>query len=405
MSIVTLSHADWILRNTQLVDQAHPHPVDIAIKHGKITAIAPNLPMTAEHEWNLAGRIVLPGFVDLHTHLDKTYFDIPNHSGTLLEAIEVWRSNKQRGMRTRVRTNASRALRTAISRGTAALRTHVDVEVMSDLVSLEALLEVRGEFHNKINLEIVALASPVRTETAEAALKLGCDLIGGAPALEADPYANVADAFVLAEKYGKAIDLHIDETEDPNMRTLERLAELTLAHGMQGRVTAGHCCSLDFMDEATASRVIEKVAKAQINVITLPSCNLVLMGRSQRPVPRGLTRVKQLLAAGVNVCIGSDNVRDPFNPLGNYDLLHSANLTAHAAHMTGSDEILSCLRMVSQYPAQVMGLGGQGIMVGTSADLVVMDTTEVGDLLPSVPARLATVKAGFVTRIERNTDF
>ncbi len=393
---MTVSHADWILRKARLIDQSSLEPVDIAIHQGKIVAIAPSLAMTAEHEWALAGRIVLPGLVDLHTHLDKTYFDIPNHSGTLLEAIEVWRSNKQHNMRQRVLTNASRALRTAIHYGTTAIRTHVDVVEMNDLVSLEALLEVREAFRGKIDLEIVALASPVYTEASETALRLGCDLVGGAPALEADPYTDVADAFVLAEKYGKAIDLHIDETEDPTMRTLERLAELTIAHAMQGQVTAGHCCSLDFMDEVTAGRIIEKVAKAQINVVTLPSCNLVLMGRGQRPVPRGVTRVKQLLAAGVNVCAGSDNVRDPFNPLGNYDLLHAANLTAHAAHMTGSDEMLTCLRMVSTYPASAMGMGGEGITVGARADLVVIDATEVGDLVPAMPARLATFKGGTV---------
>lgn len=393
---MTLSHVDWILRNARLVDQAHPERVDIAIDQGNIIAIAPTLALTSKQEWNLAGRVVLSGFVDLHTHLDKTYFDIPNHSGTLLEAIEVWRSNKQRDMYNRVYTNASRALRTAIKHGTTAIRTHVDIEQMSDLVSLEALLQVRDEFHGKIDLEIVALASPVHTEASEAALRLGCDLVGGAPALEAEPYDNVANAFVLAEKFGKAIDLHIDETEDPTLCTLERLAELTMAHGMQGQVTAGHCCSLDFMDEVTAGRIIEQVAKAQITIVTLPSCNLVLMGRNQRPVPRGLTRVKQLLAAGVNVCAASDNVRDPFNPLGNYDLLHTANLTAHAAHMSGSEEMLMCLRMVSQNPVRAMRLNRQGIAIGAQADLVVLDATEVGDVVPAIPARLATFKGGIV---------
>lgn len=398
-----LSQFDWILRNARLSDQTLP--TDIAIHDGKIAKLAPALPTKGHHEWDLAGRVVMPGMVDLHTHLDKTYFNIPNQSGTLLEAITVWRANKHHDMRNRIRSGMTRAINQAIRYGTTAIRTHVDIELQSDLVALETILALRDEFRPKIDIQVVALGGLTRNDEAnqamESALALGAEFVGGAPALEENPGAALQAVFQAAERSGKPIDVHIDETEDPAMRTLEHLAELTLAYGMQGKVSAGHCCSLAFMPLTDASRIIDKVAKAQINVITLPSCNLVLMGRNHQPIPRGVTRVKELLAAGVNVCAASDNVCDPFNPLGNYDLLQVANLTAHTAHMSGSDEIATCLQMVSAYPAKAFYGNYIPLAEGSLADLVVLDSECVAEIVPQLPHRLGTFKNGrLVTKVE-----
>lgn len=387
---------EWILRNVRLRDQT---PLtDLAIHAGKIARISPALAGSGNKEWELNGRVVISGMVDLHTHLDKTYFNIPNQSGTLLEAIEVWRANKHHDMRNRIRAGMRRALKQAIRYGTTAMRTHVDIELQSDLVALETVLEVREEFRGQIDLQIVALGGLTRNREADEAvanaLELGAEFVGGAPALEEDPEAALMAVFKAAERTGKPIDLHIDETEDPTMRTLERLADLTMAHGLQGQVTAGHCCSLAFIEFAEAQRIIEKVAKAQITIITLPSCNLVLMGRSHFPIPRGVTRIKELQAAGVSVCAASDNVCDPFNPLGNYDLLQIANLTAHVAHMSGSEEIASCLQMVSSNPAKTFYGSSEGIVEGARADLVILDTQYVAEIVPQLPTRLGTFKDG-----------
>jgi cytosine deaminase len=388
---------DWILRRARVADNRPL--VDIAIADGRILALGQTVPQPAASEWDLEGRAVLPGLIDAHAHLDKTYTTIENHSGTLLEAIEVWNRIKQQRNRADVRTTADRAIQSAVANGITVMRSHVDTEVSGDLVALEALLDLREQTRHMIDVQLVALGMPGGTrenrETIEEAMRLGVDVVGGAPALSADPHGDIEAAFDLAERHAKALDLHIDETEDPNTLTLEYLADQTRLRGMQGNVTAGHCCSLAFIDDTTAARVMDKVAEAQLNIVTLPSCNLVLMGREGHPAPRGTTRVKELLARGVNVCAASDNVHDPFNPFGSYDLLQIANLNGHTAHMSGEAELYACLQMVTANAARALVLQGDyGLAAGRRADLVIVDATRVLDAVVSPPPRLGTFKAG-----------
>jgi cytosine/creatinine deaminase len=390
------SGVDYLLRNARVGET--PQTVDIAIDTGFIKEIDHHLELRGREEWNLNGSVVLPGFVDAHVHLDKTFSTTFNKSGTLQEAIDTWREEKPHLTYEGYAARMMQAMQVAVVKGTTHLRTHIDVDSESGFAALEAMLDVREKFRHRIGVQIVALGqaglSNEETQAMQAALEMGADLVGGAPALLPEPKKSIDVIFELAERYTKPIDLHVDETEDPNSLTLEYLAEKTIQHGMQGLVTAGHCCSLAFVDDKTADRVIEKVKEAKLHIITLPSVNLVLMGRGTSPVARGLTRVKELLGAGVNVAAASDNVRDPFNPLGNYDLLHTANLTAHAAHMTGASELEVCLNMITSNAAEVMGLENYGLFEGGKADLVVIDAVNVMNMLAGVPERLATFKNG-----------
>ena len=400
----------YLLHQARLLDRASP--VDLLLRDGKIAALAENLPDDAvdptTETWHLDGRVVLPGLVDLHTHLDKTYSTVRNASGTLHEAIDVWNEHKQTRSVDDARAAAERALRNAVAHGVTALRSHLNATDESDLPVIEMMIELRETWRDRIDLQFVALGHPGENAREDAlmqqALSLGVDFVGGAPALLDDPHASIDAAFDLAERMGKSIDLHIDETENPDALTLAYLAEQTIARDMVGRVTAGHCCSLAFVDDETAARVIDQVAGAEITVVTLPSCNLVLMGRGRQPAPRGVTRVKELLAAGVNVCAASDNVRDPFNPFGAYDLLHIAHLNAHAAHMTGDEELRTSLDMVTTRPARAFGATNVGLHKGAAADLVVLDTRDPLDAVLFPPPRLATFKRGRLvvrTSIER----
>jgi cytosine/creatinine deaminase len=389
----------WLLKNARVGET--PQTVDIAIDGGVIKAIDHNLTLQGQQEWNLNGNVVLPAFVDAHVHLDKTFSTTFNKSGTLQEAIEVWQQEKPHLTYEGYAARMMQALQVALLKGTTHVRSHIDIDAQNGFAALEAVLEVREKFQHLVTLQIVALGQVGLTEeetrAMQAALEMGADIVGGAPALLPNPKESIDAIFALAERYQTPIDLHIDESEDPKMLTLEYLAEKTIERGWQGLVAAGHCCSLAFADDSAADRVMEKVKEAKLHVITLPSCNLVLMGRGVTPVPRGLTRVKELLGRGVNVAAASDNVRDPFNPLGNYDLLHIANLTAHAAHMTGARELETCIQMVTSNPAEAMGLENYGLFEGGRADLVVVDAVNVMNMLAGVPERLATFRNGELT--------
>jgi len=390
-----MAETTWTLQNARLEDGVLL--TDVVLEGGLIAAqgagVAPRGTV-----WDLGGRVLLPGLVDAHVHLDKTLSTTRNRSGTLGEAIRVWGEVKRGLTKEDYLRRGERAVRMALAAGTTAMRTHVDVDGSGDLTALEALLELRERVRPVMDLELVALGNPGVSASEDAAMRaaLALDpdvLVGGAPALAPDPVRTIEATFRLAEAFGRPIDLHVDETEDPEVLSLEAVAEKTLEHDMAGRVSAGHLCSLSFADDATAGRVMDKVAEAELNVVTLPSCNLVLQGRGRQPAPRGLTRVRELLARGVNVAAASDNVRDPFNPLGGYDPLGAANLTAHAAHLTGEGELKVCLEMVVSAPARMMGRVS-GLEVGRSADLVVLDTCGVEDAVAHPPPRLATFKGG-----------
>ncbi|MGH2388446.1 MAG: amidohydrolase family protein, partial [Chloroflexota bacterium] len=297
---------------------------------------------------------------------------------------------------------AAATARQFLAHGTTTIRTHVDVNQFTGLRGVEALLRLRADLGSAPRLQLVALTHPLSGESGSAnlalveeALRMGVDAVGGAPALTDDPRAEIDQIFALALRAGKPIDLHVDESDTPADFCLPYLAAKTIAECCQGKVIAGHCCSLSAVDDDAAARAIDLVREAGIGVVTLPSANMYLQGRSdQGCVRRGLTRVRQLMAAGVLVACGSDNIRDPFNPFGRADPLLVANLLAHAAHMGSPSEQARAIEAITTTPARMLGLPEASILPGQPADLVVLDTDDWGGALAAVPPRRFVIAGG-----------
>ena len=390
------SQFDLIVHDARMADGRR---LDIGMRAGVIAALAPAHTLSlAVESLDACGNVLLPGLVDAHVHLDKTYLPMPNVSGTLHEAVDLWQANRPNLNKADAIARATRAIKHAIANGTTAMRTHVNTLDPVDLPLVEAILELREITRDALTLQLVALGlpgdSPGRDDVIETALRMGVDIVGNAPSFASDVRRSTQATFALAEKTGKPVDLHLDENDNPNSRELEHAAELTLAYGMQGQVAAGHCCSLSFMTDSDAGRIMDQVARAGMHVISLPSCNLVLQGRERWPAPRGVTRVKELLARGVNVSAATDNVRDPFSPFGAYDALMAAHICAHGAHMCGLDELAETRAMVTRRPRAAMGLPAVDIAVDAPADLVLLDSIDVLDAVLCPPLRLATIKSG-----------
>ncbi len=388
---------DFLIRHARLVTG---ELVSIAVKDGKIAAIGSDLEAMAFETKDAHGRVVMAGLVEAHCHLDKnlTLSSVGNQSGTLMEAITNWVAYKPSLTHSDYLERASAGLELALVNGVTALRSHVDVSVVGGLLALEAVSEAKSKFADAMDVQLVALGMAGVSEAESAimleAMNTDADVVGGCPWITPDPRAAVTAVFDLAQKTGKPIDLHVDETEDAGVNTLEVIAGLTYDRGMQGLVTVGHCCSLEFMTQRDAERVMDLVARAGLHVVSLPACNLNLQGRGAHPAPRGLTRVDELLEHGVNVSFGSDNVRDPFHPIGDYDPLKAANLGVIAAHMSSSTQMLTTLEMVSSHAARALRLPNYGLTVGSSADFVVLDATSALEVLSRIPARVAVYKRG-----------
>jgi cytosine/creatinine deaminase len=383
---------DLLLKNAKLEQGV----MDVGILNGRIMVIAPTLELQAAKTVDLEQRLLLPGLLEPHCHIDKTLTakQVGNSAGTLTEAIKNWIAFKPSITKDNYLERGKKALEMAISHGTTTLRTHVDVDA-NGFLALEAILELKELFKDKISVQIVALGNPeLEFETMREAMRLGTDVVGGCPAIRQNPKLEIENALKIAEEFGKPLDLHVDENDFSN--TLEFLADEVLRLQFDLPVMAGHCCSLDFMSEGDAARVIEKVARAGISIVSLPACNLNLQGRGVHPVPRGVTRVLDLLNAGVNVCVGSDNVQDPFHPIGNYNLLNAANLVTMACHMTHDAGIKQAFEMISSNGAKALNLPKSEIQETAIADLIVLEADSAHDAVREIASCVMTIKDGKV---------
>jgi len=404
-----LSGVSLLLSNGRVLRSgaSEPERLDVAIgTDGRITALGPTLPPDAAKVADLNGRLVVPGLVDAHQHLDKsrTRRLVENPSATLQGASTGYRALAARSTREEIMARAERTLDACIAHGTVAIRSHTNIETESDIRGIEALIELRQRCHDRLTLQVVAhLTSdaPRKLEAArhwlEAAITEGADIIGGVPQYAVEPLPFLDLLFEFAERSGRPLDMHIDEHLDSGHLLFDAIIERTIAHGMQGRVTASHCCALSATTPDAAKRIIAGFAKAGIAIITLPAANLFLQGRdAERLPPRGLTRVRELLDAGVRVAAASDNIQDPFIPIGSGDLLEIARWTLVAGHL-GLTDLGTAFDMVSAIPAAIIGLGKDwGIRTGARADLLITDAEDVDDLVATGATNRTVLVAGRV---------
>src|SRR5262245_21613689 len=397
---------DLIIRGANLPDGRQG--VDIGIEGGKIASVEPALKATAGQAIDAKGRLVTPPFVDAHFHMDATLsLGLPrlNQSGTLLEGIALWGELKPLLTQEAIAERALAYCDWAVAKGLLAVRSHVDI-CDPRLLAVDALLEVKKKVKPYLDLQLVAfpqdgvLRSPGAMELLKEALKRGVDVVGGIPHFErtmADGAASVRVLCEIAAERGLLVDMHCDETDDPMSRHVETLAYETQRLGLQGRVTGSHLTSMHSMDNYYVSKLIPLMAEARLNAIANPLINITIQGRHDTyPKRSGMTRVPELMVAGLTVAFGHDCVMDPWYGMGCGDMLEVAHMGLHVAQMTGQDAMRACFAAVTENPARILGLEGYGIAPAKNADLVILQAADPVEAIRVRATRLAVLKRGKV---------
>jgi cytosine deaminase len=388
-------------------------PQDIAIQQGRIRRIAPALSEPAHTALDVAGRLVLPGFVESHLHPDKAFIADRTsglrRGGPTPQALVA--ELKKTFTVEDIYARARRVVQLAIRHGCTSMRAHVEVDAYVELRGVEALLRVQAEFADVLDLQLVAFAQEgifhddVTPGLLRDALQMGLPVLGGCPYMDDDQRRHIDWFFETAEAAGVPLDFHADSGDDPRRLTCEYIAEQTIARGLQGRVTLGHLCTLDLLEPEHRARVIERLRRAAIHVVSLPATELHVKGRADRHRWRGVTCIDELRAAGVNVAISTNNIVNPFTPYGHPDLLRQALVAAMAAHLGNLDQMAWLLDLVTVNPARALGLRHYGLAEGCRADLVVLDAADPVQAITEQAEKLWVIKSGrIVARNARTSE-
>ena len=381
----------------------------VLIDQDRFVAIGPDLPTPEGVEViDAAGWLLSPPFVDAHFHMDATLsLGLPrlNVSGTLLEGIALWGELKPQLTQEALVERALRYCDWAVAKGLLAIRSHVDV-CDERLLAVEALLHVRERVKPYLDLQLVAfpqdgvLRSPGALDHLKRALDMGVDVVGGIPHFErtmADGAESVKILCELAAERSLPVDMHCDESDDPLSRHVETLAFHTQRLGLQGRVTGSHLTSMHSMDNYYVSKLIPLMREASLHAVANPLINITLQGRHDSyPKRRGMTRVPELMAAGINVGFGHDCVMDPWYPMGSGDMLEVAQMGLHVAQMTSLDGMRACFDAVTVNNARVLGLADYGLEVGKSADCVLLQARSPIEAIRLRAHRLWVMRRGKV---------
>lgn len=399
------------IRNARLIGRTGLW--DIVCDHGNVVSVTPSKSTNPQEIDSLYAEegLVTPAFADVHMHLDKAFNAeiTPNKSGTLDAAIRIGAKLKAKATKQTAYEKILRGAQKALEHGTTRIRTHVDVDPIAKLTGVEAALEAKETLKGLIDLQIVAfpqegiLEQQGVIELLNESLTMGCDIVGGIPSRDSDPKQHIREVFELAQLHDVPVDMHVDESDDPTDLTILECVDATLQYGYSGRVTASHCCSLSAQDPERRESIIEQIARAGVHVVTLPSTNLYLQGRGDaKNQRRGLTPVKELLSARVNVAYGSDNIRDPFNPFGNANMNEIGLILAHAAHMGGTDEIASIFDMATWRAGALMDSmitpdpSSYTVAEGIRADLLLWDRGSSQEIMISQSKPTHVIVAGKV---------
>ena len=395
---------DLLIQNASLPDGRRQ--MAVAVQGGSIVEVAAGLNAAALETLDAQGFLLSPPFVDAHFHLDAALsYGLPriNQSGTLLEGIALWGELKPL---LTVEALIERALAYcdwAVARGLLAIRSHVDV-CDERLLAVDALLQVKRLVAPYLDLQLVAfpqdglLRAPAALANLQRALDRGVEVIGGIPHFERTAEQGAASVRLLCElaaERGLRVDMHCDESDDPLSRHVETLASETERLGLQGRVTGSHLTSMHSMDNYYVSKLIALMAEAQLQVVANPLINITLQGRHDSyPKRRGMTRVPELLAAGINVAFGHDCVMDPWYSLGSGDMLEVAHMGLHVAQMTSQAAMRQCFEAVTVNPARILGLDGYGLQAGCHADFVLLQARDPVAALRLRATRLKVFRRG-----------
>ena len=395
---------DILIKNARLSDDQSL--TDIAIEAGKISKIAPSIEGEATRVIDAEGRVVIPGLVESHIHLDKALIASrkPNKSGTLKEAIEVTAELKPTFTKEDIYDRAKKVLDMIIPNGVTAIRTHSEFDPAQGFTGFEVILKLKEEYKKFVDIQVVAFPqegifkAPGTEAMMHQAMEMGADVVGGIPYNDAPANDHIDLIFEIAKKYDKDIDLHQDFADEADHMSIEYLCQKTIDEGYQGRVSVGHLTALHALPEEKLTPILELMAQAQISVMALPATDLHLGARNDEyNVRRAVTPIRKLRDAGVNVCIATNNIRNAFTPYGNGDIFQTAMIAIPVAHLGGADDLPTVLPMITENPAKALKLDGYGIEEGNKANLVILDTKVVNDAIIDIPTRLFVIKDGRVT--------
>lgn len=390
---------------------------NLGVKNGKIAYNGPFFEdasyqrIQAEETIVAAGRLLLPGLVESHIHLDKSFLSnqLQQNATTLMEAISFTAELKKDYTIEDIINRSIVVIERSIQAGVTHLRCQVEIDPIIQLKSLEAALYLKSRYSSMISLQLVAFPQegifnqPGTQELMLEAVERGVDVIGGIPYNDRDPLEHLEWVFQLAKDNQLPLDIHVDFSDNPSDESIIDIIQLTEKYSMQGQVAVAHLTSLGSMELEKAQQIAKGLAKAEISVMTLPATDLYLNGRGDQVRPRrGLTPVQLLIKEGVNVCFGTNNIRNAFTPFGNGDPLDIAFLLAQTAYLGSEDDAKLLLEMCTTRAAKAIGLDCPGLAVGAPADFVLVDATQASHLIYDRTADRVVWKNG-VRIAEANT--